>query len=163
VVAQLLRIHSQIKFFPMSNFLQAEGADPGYNDASKGADSIMIDHISLRVADFKRALSFYTAALEPLGYIPQYVDEAGKSAGFGPKDDVRLWIAESKEPAGGVHIALKSLNRAAVNAFHAAALKAGAKDNGKAGLRPDYHANYYAAFVIDPNGNNLEAVTHDPE
>jgi len=122
----------------------------------------MIDHISLRVPNFKESLSFYTAALEPLGYIPQYVDEAGKSAGFGPKDDVRLWIAESNAASGGVHIALKSPNRAAVGAFHAAALKAGAKDHGKPGLRPDYHANYYAAFVIDPSGNNLEAVTQDP-
>ena len=122
----------------------------------------MMDHISLRVADFTRSLAFYTAALAPLGYVPQYVDEAGKSAGFGPKDDVRLWIAEDKEPSSGVHIALRSPNRAAVSAFHAAALKAGAKDNGKAGLRPAYHANYFAAFVTDPSGNNLEAVTHDP-
>ncbi len=123
----------------------------------------MIDHISLRVVNFTKSLSFYTTALAPLGYIPQYVDEAGKSAGFGPKDHVRLWIAESKAPSAGVHIALRGPNRAAVGAFHAAALKAGAKDNGKPGLRPDYHAHYYAAFVIDPSGNNLEAVTHDPE
>jgi catechol 2,3-dioxygenase-like lactoylglutathione lyase family enzyme len=121
----------------------------------------MIDHISLRVADFRKALSFYTAALAPLGYVPQYVDEAGKSAGFGPKDDVRFWIAEGK-PAGVVHLALRGPSRGAVRDFHTAALKAGAKDNGKPGLRPDYHANYYAAFVIDPGGNNLEAVTHDP-
>ncbi len=123
----------------------------------------MIDHISLRVANFKEALSFYTVALEPLGYIPQYVDQTAKSAGFGPKDDVRLWISENEEVTSVVHIALKSPNRAAVRGFHAAALKAGASDNGKPGLRPDYHANYYGAFVIDPGGNNLEAVTHDPE
>src|SRR5713101_9641161 len=118
----------------------------------------MVDHVSLQVASFARTLAFYTAALAPLGYVPQYVDEAAKSAGFGPKDDVHLWLAEAR-PAGVVHIALRSPNRAAVGAFHAAAVKAGGKDNGKAGLRPDYGATYYAAFVHDPDGNNLEAVT----
>ena len=121
----------------------------------------MIDHITLRVTNFSKSLAFYTAALAPLGYIPQYVDEAAKSAGFGPKDDVHLWLAEA-QPGGGVHIALRSPNRAAVGAFHAAGLKAGGKDNGKAGLRPDYGATYYAAFVRDLDGNNLEAVTFDP-
>src|SRR5258708_1851254 len=121
----------------------------------------MIDHITLRVANFSKSLSFYTAALGPLGYVPQYVDEAAKSAGFGPKDDVHLWLAAG-QTTGGVHIALRSPNRAAVATFHTAALKAGGKDNGKAGLRPDYGATYYAAFVHDPDGNNLEAVTYDP-
>ena len=121
----------------------------------------MIDHITLRVANFSKSLSFYTAALAPLGYVPQYVDEAAKSAGFGPKDDVHLWLAEAK-PTGAVHVALRSPNRAAVGAFHAAAVRAGAKDNGKPGLRPDYGATYYGAFVHDPDGNNLEAVTLDP-
>ncbi|HSR56710.1 MAG TPA: VOC family protein [Candidatus Binataceae bacterium] len=120
----------------------------------------MIDHISLQVASFPKALSFYTAALAPLGYVPQYVDEKGKSAGFGPKGDVRLWIAEGKHPAK-THFALKSPSRDAVAAFHAAATRAGGRDNGKPGLRPDYGATYYAAFVFDPDGNNLEAVTHD--
>jgi catechol 2,3-dioxygenase-like lactoylglutathione lyase family enzyme len=120
----------------------------------------MIDHISLQVASFTKALDFYTAALKPLGYVPQYVDEKGKSAGFGPKDDVRLWIFEGKHPAR-THLALKSPGRDAVGAFHAAALRAGGKDNGKPGLRPDYGATYYAAFVLDPDGNNLEAVTHE--
>jgi len=118
----------------------------------------MIDHISLTVTSFTRALSFYTAALAPLGYESQYVDEAAKSAGFGPKGEPRLWIAEGK-PAAKLHLALRSPTREAVAAFHAAALRAGGKDNGKPGLRPDYGASYYAAFVFDPDGNNLEAVT----
>ena len=122
----------------------------------------MIDHVSLQVANFAKTLSFYTAALAPLGYEPQYVDEAAKSAGFGPKGDVRLWIAEGKS-ATKAHLALRSPSRAAVAGFHAAAVRAGGEDNGKPGLRPDYHANYYAAFVFDPDGNNLEAVTHDAE
>ena len=122
----------------------------------------MIDHISLQVASFAKALSFYSAALAPLGYVPQYVDEAAKSAGFGPNGDVRLWLAEGK-PAAKVHLALRSPSRKAVGAFHAAAMRAGAGDNGKPGLRPDYGANYYAAFVFDPDGNNLEAVTHEAE
>jgi len=118
----------------------------------------MFDHISLNVASFSQTLSFYTAALAPLGYVPQYVDEAAKSAGFGPKGDVHLWIAEGR-PAAKVHLALRSPSRDAVTGFHAAALRAGGKDNGKPGLRPDYGATYYAAFVFDPDGNNLEAVT----
>ena len=127
----------------------------------------MIDHISLEVTSFAKALPFYTAALAPLGYVPHYVDEAAKSAGFGPKGDASpwfsqgsLWIAEGK-PAAKVHLALHAPSREAVAAFHAAALRSGGKDNGQPGLRPDYHANYYAAFVFDPDGNNLEAVTHD--
>jgi catechol 2,3-dioxygenase-like lactoylglutathione lyase family enzyme len=120
----------------------------------------MIDHISLKVTNFAKALSFYTAAFAPLGYVPQYVDEAAKSAGLGPKGDVRLWLAEGK-PQAHVHLAVRSPSREAVGSFHAAALSAGGKDNGKPGLRPDYGATYYAAFVIDPEGNNLEAVTQD--
>ena len=120
----------------------------------------MVDHVSLQVASFARALSFYTAALAPLGYVPQYVDEGAKSAGFGPEGSARLWIAEGT-PAAKVHLALRSPGREAVIAFHAAAVRAGGRDNGKPGLRPDYHASYYAAFVLDPDGNNVEAVTHD--
>jgi catechol 2,3-dioxygenase-like lactoylglutathione lyase family enzyme len=129
----------------------------------------MIDHVSLEVRSFAPALSFYTAALAPLGYVPHYVDVAAKSAGFGPKGDAQpwfargsLWIAEG-EPAARVHLALQGPSRAAIAAFHGAALRAGGKDNGQPGLRPDYHASYYAAFVFDPDGNNVEAVTHNPE
>jgi catechol 2,3-dioxygenase-like lactoylglutathione lyase family enzyme len=127
----------------------------------------MLDHVSLQVKNFAKALSFYTEALAPLGYVPQYVDQAGKSAGFGSKGEARpwlargsLWIAEG-QPATKIHLALRSPTREAVAGFHAAALRAGGKDNGPPGLRPDYHASYYAAFVFDPDGNNLEALTHD--
>ncbi len=121
----------------------------------------MIDHVSIRVSNFASALSFYTSALAPLGYVPQYVDEKAKSAGFGPEGEPRLWLAEGK-PAAAMHLALGTKSRAAVGEFHTAALRAGGKDNGKPGLRPDYGANYYAAFVFDPDGNNLEAVTYVP-
>ena len=122
----------------------------------------MIDHVSIQVSNFAKTLSFYTDALAPLGYVPQYVDENAKSAGFGPKGEPRLWIAEGKPPAK-THLALRSPSRDAVAAFHSAALRAGGKDNGKPGLRPDYGANYYASFVFDPDGNNLEAVTYVAE
>jgi catechol 2,3-dioxygenase-like lactoylglutathione lyase family enzyme len=127
----------------------------------------MLDHVSLQVKNFAKALSFYTEALAPLGYVPQYVDEAGKSAGFGAKRGDGQWLARGSlwisegEPKAKSHLALRSPSRDAVAEFHAAALRAGGKDNGKPGLRPDYHASYYAAFVFDPDGNNLEAVTHD--
>ena len=127
----------------------------------------MIDHLSLQVTNFAKALPFYTAALAPLGYAPRYVDEASKTAGFGPKDAAdpwfthgSLWIGEGKA-AAKAHLALRSPSREAVGRFHAAALGAGGRDNGKPGVRADYHANYYAAFVFDPDGNNLEAVTHE--
>ena len=84
----------------------------------------MIDHISIQVASFAKSLSFYSAALAPLGYVPQYVDETAKSAGFGSKGDVRLWIAEGK-PAAKVHLALRGQSRQAVGAFYTAALRAG--------------------------------------
>ncbi|HBZ68704.1 MAG TPA: hypothetical protein DEP35_02715 [Deltaproteobacteria bacterium] len=127
----------------------------------------MVDHISLQVRNFQTALAFYTQALSPLGYVPLHVDLAGKSAGFGLKGGGcpwfargSLWIAEG-EPAAKIHLALRSPSREAVAGFHAAALRAGGKDNGKPGLRPDYHASYYAAFVFDPEGNNVEALTHE--
>jgi catechol 2,3-dioxygenase-like lactoylglutathione lyase family enzyme len=119
----------------------------------------MFDHVSLKVHDFGKSLAFYTVALAPLGYEAQHVDEAGKSAGFGPKGNVGLWIAEGK-PRASVHLAFGSSNRASVVRFFEAALRSGGKDNGKPGVRPDYAKHYYAAFVLDPDGNNVEAVTH---
>ncbi len=119
----------------------------------------MIDHVSLRVRSFSDALAFYTRALAPLGFVPQYVDPVGKSAGFGPPDGPCLWIAEGA-PAARVHVALRASSRVAVAEFHQEALRAGADDHGKPGPRPDYGPTYWAAFVLDPDGNNLEAVTH---
>jgi|SRR5215831_11055471 len=120
----------------------------------------MYDHISLKVADFGKSLAFYRAALAPLGLEAQHIDSESKSAGFGPRGSVGLWIAEGK-PNREIHLAFRSSNRAAIGHFFDAALRTGGKDNGKPGLRPDYGESYYAAFVLDPDGNNIEAVTFD--
>jgi catechol 2,3-dioxygenase-like lactoylglutathione lyase family enzyme len=118
----------------------------------------MLDHIGLRTARLDVLVRFYEAALAPLGYTKLFAFEGG--AGFGRKGAAALWIHASKIKPTGVHIALSGADHAAVDSFYKAALGAGAADNGKPGLRADYHANYYAAFVTDPDGNNLEAVCH---
>lgn len=118
----------------------------------------MLDHIGLRTTQFNALVRFYEAALVPLGYTKLFAWEGG--AGFGRNGAAALWIGASKTKPSGIHIALSAEDRAAVEAFYGAALVAGATDNGKPGLRANYHANYYAAFVIDPDGNNLEAVCH---
>ncbi len=120
----------------------------------------MFDHVSLRVRDFKKSFAFYRAALTPLGYEAQALDEEGKSVGFGPKGDIGLWIAEGS-PCSSAHLAFKSPNRAGVAQFFEVAVRSGGKDNGKPDLRPDYAKDYYAAFVLDPDGNNVEAVVHE--
>jgi len=128
----------------------------------------MIDHTSVNVADFDRAKTFYAAALEPLG-IELLMDmskvEAGerRAAGFGAEGVPFFWIAESPLPGSGIHVAFRAASRADVAAFHKAATEAGGEDNGGPGLRPHYHPNYYAAFVLDADGNNIEAVSHHPE
>ena len=118
----------------------------------------MFHHVQISVSDFAKTLRFYTSALKPLGFVPQHVDEAGKSAGFGPPGAVAFWIGVGSPSKGPVHIAFVAPNPKAIAAFHAAALEAGGKDNGAPGPRPDYSATYHAAFVIDPDGNNIEAV-----
>lgn len=120
----------------------------------------MIDHLSLHVRDLQRSVRFYTAALQPLGSAALYQDE--HTAGFGPPEGPQLWLSPGTE-VQPTHLAFKARDRAAVRAFHAAALAAGARDNGAPGLRPHYHEHYYAAFVIDPDGHNVEAVCHAPE
>jgi catechol 2,3-dioxygenase-like lactoylglutathione lyase family enzyme len=119
----------------------------------------MFDHVTLKVSRFSKSLAFYRAALAPLGLEAQQVDEPGKSAGFGPQGSVGLWLAEGQDGGGTVHLAFKAADRAAVARFFEAARAAGGKDNGKPGPRPDYSATYYAAYVLDPDGNNIEAVT----
>jgi predicted lactoylglutathione lyase len=114
----------------------------------------------LKVKDVNASKRFYTAALGPLGFSVQY--DADGVVGFGPKDAPALWL-EGGESRGPVHLAFQAKNRAAVQKFYDAALPAGGKDNGKPGLRPQYHANYYGGFVKDPDGNNIEAVSHQQE
>jgi catechol 2,3-dioxygenase-like lactoylglutathione lyase family enzyme len=127
----------------------------------------VIDHLGLRVSDLARATAFYVQALEPLGYgIVMQISAAetgdGGAVGFGtpgPAADFQsgkpsFWIGQGERVSGPVHVA--------VDAFYQAAIAAGGSDNGKPGLRPHYHANYYGAFVLDLDGNNIEAVCHAP-
>src|SRR2546423_6611325 len=118
----------------------------------------MIDHVSVRVQDFPRAIAFYKAALAPLGY--ELLMQFPGVAGFGANGKPDLWIHGSDKPTNPTHVAV-SAPRPSVEAFHAAALAAGGTDNGSPGLRPDYHPHYYGAFILDPEGNNVEAVCHD--
>ena len=120
-----------------------------------------LDHIGFSVSDYDAARKFYVAALKPLGW--KVVMEFGRSAGFGPAAKPFLWLSEGKKTTPHVHIALGAESRKAVDAFYKAAIKAGGRDNGGPGVREMYHPNYYAAFVLDPDGHNLEAVTHKPE
>ena len=123
----------------------------------------LLDHLSFVVADFPRSRAFYHAALAPLGW-GVHSEEEG-SILFGPGGRPCLGIAEGQEPgetSGPLHFAIEAEDRAAVRAFHAAALGAGGRDNGAPGIRAQYHQNYYAAFVFDPDGNNIEAVCHAP-
>ncbi len=137
----------------------------------------MLDHMTFRVKDIARTKAFYSVALAPLGYSVCAEGYFGANVlGFaypdtsepdGKKADV--WFIDGPSPYGGppatsgCHLAWHAANRAQVDAFYAAAIAAGGKGNGAPGLRPDYHANYYGAFVIDPEGNNIEAVCHRPE
>jgi catechol 2,3-dioxygenase-like lactoylglutathione lyase family enzyme len=128
----------------------------------------MIDHISLGVTDMARSKAFYDAALAPLGIARHYDVDFG--TGYGPnKDEARFWIGtpfdktKRASAAPGSHIAFTANDRKAVDAFYAAAIAAGGRDNGKPGIRPEYSANYYGAFVFDPDGHNVEAVCHKPE
>ena len=117
----------------------------------------MYHHIGLKVKDMEAGVRFYTAALAPLGHV--LCSQGDGYAGFGPKDAPAFWLHGHKGATGpGAHVAFKAKDRAAVDRFHAEGLKAGGKDNGKPGLRPDYSAKYYGAFLIDLDGNNVEAV-----
>ena len=119
----------------------------------------MLNHISIGVRDVARTKRFYDAALKPLGY--KRLSDGETSLGYG-KDAVALWIGASEKPVpadekSGLHVCFDAPSRKSVAAFHAAALGAGGKDNGQPGLRADYGPNYYAAFVVDPDGYRLEA------
>jgi catechol 2,3-dioxygenase-like lactoylglutathione lyase family enzyme len=127
----------------------------------------MIDHLGIPVSDYKRAKTFYQQALAPLGYllVMEVQQDASDTpaAGFGADGKPDFWIGAEGGLNRPVHIAILAKDRASVDTFHRAALAAGGKDNGGPGLRPHYHANYYGAFVLDPDGNNIEAVCHAPE
>ncbi len=121
----------------------------------------MIDHIGIRVRDLEASKRFYQAALAPLGYrvLMEFPGTAGLGGADGKPD---FWISTGEGSAAPIHLAFVSPDRATVDAFHAAAIAAGATDNGAPGPRPQYHPGYYGAFVIDPDGNNLELVCHRP-
>jgi len=124
-----------------------------------------LDHVAISTADYRKSLAFYEAALAPLGIttLMKFEGEDGNTSGLG-SDMPFLWIGDGGRLTGGrMHLAFSAPNRAAVDAFYAAAIKAGGTDNGAPGLRPHYHPTYYAAFVHDPDGHNIEAVCHAPE
>lgn len=121
----------------------------------------MIDHLSVQVADLGASKAFYTQALGPLGY--GVLLDRGVSLGLGAGGKPDFWITQGPSATPGLHLAFSAKDRATVDAFYAAAIAAGATDNGAPGLRPHYHPNYYGAFVRDLNGHNLEAVCHRPE
>ena len=127
----------------------------------------MLDHIGLSVSDLGKAKAFYLQALAPLGIelVMEVTKEQSGSdafAGFGTFGRPFFWIGEGGPQPKGIHVAFTAPNRGVVVAFHQAALAAGGQDNGGPGLRPHYHPNYFGAFVLDPDGNNIEAVCHLP-
>jgi catechol 2,3-dioxygenase-like lactoylglutathione lyase family enzyme len=128
----------------------------------------MIDHVSIGVSDLELSRRFYDAALKPLG-LTRIVDFAGRGSDYGAAPGslgVEFTVTREagvKTPVPGAHLCFRAPDRAAVRAFHAAALAAGGRNDGAPGLRPQYHADYYGAFVLDPDGHRIEAVCHAPE
>jgi catechol 2,3-dioxygenase-like lactoylglutathione lyase family enzyme len=120
----------------------------------------MIDHLALNVSDVAASRAFYEAALAPLGF--GVVMEWEGRVAFGPTARPIFFLGRREPVITGLHIAFTAADRAAVDAFHAAAVAAGGRDNGRPGMRPQYHPHYYGAFVLDPDGNNAEAVSHTP-
>jgi catechol 2,3-dioxygenase-like lactoylglutathione lyase family enzyme len=128
----------------------------------------MIDHIGLHARDVARATEFYLKALAPLGIaivmqVPAKMTGGYAYIGLGSGQKPFFWLGQAQEASGPLHVAFAAPSRAAVDAFYRAAIAAGGKDNGAPGLRPHYHANYYGAFVLDLDGNNIEAVCHSPQ
>ena len=117
----------------------------------------MLDHVTITVSDFARSRSFYDAILAPLRIERLYAD-GDKAAGYGRDGKAFFWIAERERPPTQTHIAFKAPDVDAITAFHSTALAHGGRDNGRPGPRPRYHDHYFAAFVLDPDGNNIEAV-----
>ena len=125
----------------------------------------MIDHTGLTVSDPVRSRAFYDGALRPLGYeplreIPKQFTGGRVVVGYGVPTKPDFWLAEGTPNEPRIHVAFRAESRAQVDAFYQAALAAGGRDNGPPGPRPHYHADYYGAFVLDPDGHNIEAVCH---
>jgi catechol 2,3-dioxygenase-like lactoylglutathione lyase family enzyme len=118
----------------------------------------MIDHVVLNVRDYEASKRFYVEALKPLGY--EVVLEFEQMAGLGKQGKPDFWVGQREEPSAHVHVAFGSADRRTVDEFYNAALAAGGRDNGPPGLRPLYHDQYYGAYVLDPDDNNVEAVCH---
>jgi catechol 2,3-dioxygenase-like lactoylglutathione lyase family enzyme len=117
----------------------------------------MFDHVSLGVTDFERSKAFYDRALKPLG-IERLYAEGPTAAGYGVRPKAFFWIGQRGGVQSGAHVAFFAPERATVDRFYTEAIAAGGRDNGAPGLRPHYHADYYGAFVLDPDGHNIEAV-----
>jgi catechol 2,3-dioxygenase-like lactoylglutathione lyase family enzyme len=126
-------------------------------ECSEAYDRDVIDHVNLGVRDLDASRAFYERALAPLEIAVLMDFEV--TVGFGREGKPAFWISD-REPSAPLHLAFDAADDASVDAFHEAALAAGGTDNGQPGLRPQYHASYYGAFVLDPDGNNIEAVTH---
>ncbi|CAB3699111.1 VOC family protein [Achromobacter aegrifaciens] len=127
----------------------------------------MLDHVEIHVSDFERCRMFYRSALAALGYIPRKVLATGMGFGVGQPHESEdpggeFWIHQGTPSTPRVHLAFRARSRAEVDSFHQAALAAGGRDNGGPGLRPQYHPHYYGAFILDPDGYNIEAVCHRP-
>ena len=121
----------------------------------------MIDHAGFGVSDYARSKAFYERALAPLG-ITLVMEVMGRAAGFGEGQKPFFWLEDGRSVVTELHVAFDAPDRATVDAFHAAALEAGGTDNGAPGVREIYHPTYYGAYVLDPDGNNIEAVCHKP-
>jgi catechol 2,3-dioxygenase-like lactoylglutathione lyase family enzyme len=122
----------------------------------------MLDHITIGVSDTDQSKKFYDQALRPLGIARLYGD-GERFAGYGVSPKAFFWIGLRDIPQTGAHIAFAAPDRATVDRFYREAIAAGGRDNGQPGIRPNYHANYYGAFVLDPDGHNIEAVCHAPQ
>ena len=128
----------------------------------------MIDHTGVVVSDFERAKRFYSQALAPIDYtlvleFPASVTGHADVAGYGEPEKADFWISRGKPNRPPVHVAFRVQERRVVDAFYSAAISAGGRDNGPPGLRAHYHPDYYGAFVLDPDGHNIEVVCHEPQ
>jgi catechol 2,3-dioxygenase-like lactoylglutathione lyase family enzyme len=122
----------------------------------------MLDHVTIGVRDVEQSIKFYDRALASLGISRLYGEEM-RFAGYGIRPKAFFWIGLREMPQTGAHIAFSAPDRTTVQRFYAAAIAAGGKDNGAPGVRPNYHPDYYGAFVLDPDGHNIEAVCHRPQ